>query len=241
MFIQGLHILSELSLLKLKHPSGVFVSPCETDPLRWLGIISVRSGYYFGGVFSFVLVLPDDFPSTKLPKLYLSKEFYHPQVDWVTGEVNMYTEFPVWNPNKHHIWHILHYFKRMLTSPTSIMVSALAEQTACIRNMRDVDYANPEAANALIHRPEEFDNQAKLCVTKLSVWTQSAQDIPSLNVSGWTSDSLLNGARNVLQNFEDSNNNEEKIISQGFSWIDPKNMSIFSSETAAKSDSLSGT
>lgn len=92
----------------------------------------------------------------------------------------MHTEFPIWNPDKHHIWHILHHFKRLLTSPTSIIVSSLAEQTACIKNMRDVKYANPEAANALIHHPEEFDTRAKGCVTKFSVWTQPSQDIPSL-------------------------------------------------------------
>ncbi|CAH8588844.1 unnamed protein product [Heterobilharzia americana] len=191
---EGLYILAELSLLKLKHPSGVFVSPCEDDLLKWLGLISIRSGYYFGGVFSFVLLLPDDFPSTKMPKLYLPEGFYHPHVDCVTGEVNLCMEFPVWNPNKHHIWHLLHYFKRMLTSPTT---------------------------NALIHHPEEYDNEAKFCVTKLSVWSGSTQNIPSLNVSGWTSDSLLNDARNMLQKCNDCKLNED-IVSQGFSWIDPK-------------------
>lgn len=149
----------------------------------------------------------------------------------------MYTEFPIWNPEKHHIWHILHYFKRLLTSPTSIMVSALAEQTACIKNMKDMKYANPEAANALIHHPEEFDTRAKGCVTKLSVWTQPSQVIPSLNLSGWMSDSILNDARDLLQRFEDSNDDEEKLVSQGFSWIDPKSMSIFSNETPVNSNS----
>ncbi|VDP36914.1 unnamed protein product [Schistosoma margrebowiei] len=120
------------------------------------------------------------YPAGTNGKLYLCKEFYHPHVDWITGEVSVHTEFPIWNPDKHHIWHILHYFKRLLTSPTSIIVSSLAEQTACIKNMRDVKYANPEAANALIHHPEEFDTRAKGCVTKLSVWTQPSQDIPSL-------------------------------------------------------------
>ncbi|CAH8579961.1 unnamed protein product [Schistosoma mattheei] len=237
MLNQGYHILAELTLLKLKNISGVIVSPCENDPLKWLGIISVRSGYYFGGVFDFVLSLPDDFPSTKLPKLYLCKEFYHPHVDWITGEVSVHTEFPIWNPDKHHIWHILHHFKRLLTSPTSIIVSSLAEQTACIKNMRDVKYANPEAANALIHHPEEFDTRAKGCVTKLSVWTQPSQDIPSLNLSGWMNDSILSDARDLLQRFKDSNDDEEKFVSQGFSWIDPKSMSIFSSETPVKPNS----
>ncbi|XP_018653088.1 hypothetical protein Smp_080790 [Schistosoma mansoni] len=117
------------------------------------------------------------------------------------------------------------------------MVSALAEQTACIKNMKDMKYANPEAANALIHHPEEFDTRAKGCVTKLSVWTQPSQVIPSLNLSGWMSDSILNDARDLLQRFEDSNDDEEKLVSQGFSWIDPKSMSIFSNETPVNSNS----
>ncbi|CAH8617683.1 unnamed protein product [Heterobilharzia americana] len=171
-----------------------------------------------------------------MPKLYLPEGFYHPHVDCVTGEVNLCMEFPVWNPNKHHIWHLLHYFKRMLTSPTSIVTSSLADQTACIRDMRDVKYANSKAANALIHHPEEYDNEAKFCVTKLSVWSGSTQNIPSLNVSGWTSDSLLNDARNMLQKCNDCKLNED-IVSQGFSWIDPKSMSIFASESATKLNS----
>nr|CAH8863134.1 unnamed protein product [Trichobilharzia regenti] len=237
MFHQGYHILAELSLLKFRHPSGVFIRPNEDNLLKWVGLISVRSGYYFGGVFSFILILPDDFPSTKVPKIYLPKGFYHPHVDCITGEVNVYSEFPVWNPNKYHIWHLLHYFKRMLTSPTSIMVSSLVDQTACIRDMREVKYANTEAANALIHHPEEFDTQVKCCVSKLSVWSGSAQDIPTLNVSGWTNDNLLNDARNLLEVWENSKHDEENtVISQGFSWIDPKSMSIFSNESAIVSE-----
>ncbi|VDP48911.1 unnamed protein product [Schistosoma mattheei] len=50
-------------------------------------------------------------------------------------------------------------------------------------------------------------------------------------------DSILSDARDLLQRFKDSNDDEEKFVSQGFSWIDPKSMSIFSSETPVKPNS----
>ncbi|CAH8595212.1 unnamed protein product [Dicrocoelium dendriticum] len=67
MLTQNYLILAECNLLRAHHPTGVFVMPSTEDPLVWCGIISVRSGYYTGGIFNVQLYLPEDFPSNTLP------------------------------------------------------------------------------------------------------------------------------------------------------------------------------
>ncbi|KAF5395642.1 hypothetical protein PHET_11746, partial [Paragonimus heterotremus] len=67
MITQGYLILAEYNLVRAHHPPGIFVLPVADAPLIWTGIVSIRSGYYVGGIFRFRLILAPDFPSTQLP------------------------------------------------------------------------------------------------------------------------------------------------------------------------------
>ncbi|VDP92366.1 unnamed protein product [Echinostoma caproni] len=194
MLTQGYVILAELNLLSHRHPTGVYILPDPQNPLEWQGLISVRSGYFHGGIFPFKLHLPPDFPCRVVPRIFLPKGFYHPYVDPRSGEISMKPSFIQWNAEKHHLWHLLHHMRNLLTSPTSCILEHSAEQLQFLSRSSiyedhssghsDViaggcsSYPNPEAADLIVNHKAEFEIRARHCVENLSVWCGS-QTIPA--------------------------------------------------------------
>ncbi|KAL5107066.1 hypothetical protein TcWFU_008446 [Taenia crassiceps] len=66
-FIHRYSIMSEYNLIMKFHPPGIYTLPSIDQPDVWYGIISVRKGYYVGGVFPFMLQIPEDFPYSLPP------------------------------------------------------------------------------------------------------------------------------------------------------------------------------
>ncbi|TPP65039.1 hypothetical protein FGIG_10266 [Fasciola gigantica] len=257
MLTQEYVILAELNLLSSRHPGGVYALPDPRNPLSWQGLISVRSGYFHGGIFPFKLQLPPDFPCKFVPRIFLPKGFYHPYVDLQTGELSMKPSFVHWNTEKHHLWHLLHHMRNLLTSPTSCILEHSAEQlqflsrssiyedhSAATSNQVTAGgcstYPNPEAADLIVNHKTEFGSRARHCVGTLSIWCETKNfsahwDDFIINIDGWKDESFVQRARRAIQSTVAVGCDSQSDVargSPGYSWVDPKTMAVFSSEAS---------
>lgn len=248
MLTQNYLILAECNLLRAHHPTGVFVMPSTEDPLVWCGIISVRSGYYTGGIFNVQLYLPEDFPSNTLPCLCLPKGFYHPLVNPDTGQVSLTFAFPQWDIERHHIWHVLHYLRFILTNLDGSIFRCADESVHPLlwsdsgdssqrRHNTLSQYANPDAAELVQSKPAAFEKKARECIKTLSIWALSNTSdaaAPSASttficVDGWDDASFIARARQKLKaTVERTEPTDSQVL--GYSWLDPDTMAIFSKE-----------
>ncbi|KAL5962119.1 Protein crossbronx [Taenia solium] len=177
------------------HPPGIYTLPSIDQPDVWYGLISVRKGYYVGGVFPFKLQIPEDFPYSLPPKIFLPCGFYHPHVHPHTGELDLGPEFEKWVSGTSRIFHILHHLRCVMNdlSVEAISVSDIQK------------FANPEAAQTLMSEPEKFRILAKTYAEENSLW--SSTDCGSgtgfsspLSVLGWQNDSFISKIRDKIIN-----------------------------------------
>jgi ubiquitin-protein ligase len=135
----------EYRAVKRSAPSGVAVVPDSTSLRRWCGVVLVSSGAYSGGVWPFVLSIPDCYPAASaasIPTLrFLLPAPYHPLVDPKTGRVSLSLRFPdgEWNPEKDRLLHVVQYAREIFFLAFSDMDAAVAHKSAV---------ANPAAAAA---------------------------------------------------------------------------------------------
>ncbi|CAG0879655.1 unnamed protein product, partial [Darwinula stevensoni] len=129
-----------MKLQELKMP-GIYVIPSEKNRYLWCGIIFVRQGYYQGGIFRFVISIPESFPNCDTPKIIFHPSVFHPQVNASTGELDTCPVFPKWK-NTNHIYHLLLYMRR------------------CFYRINASNPVNQEAANLFNLQLEDF----KVCV-----------------------------------------------------------------------------
>nr|CDS21195.1 AKT interacting protein [Echinococcus granulosus] len=225
-FLHRYSIMSEYNLIMRFHPPGIYTLPSIDQPDVWYGLISVRKGYYAGGVFPFKLEIPEDFPSVLPPKIFLPRGFYHPYVSPQTGELDLGPEFEKWVSGTSRIFHILHYLRCIMND---LSVEAVSTNDA-------QKFANPEAVQVLISEPEKFGICAKTYVEENSLW--SSTDCASkngfsspLNVLGWQNDSFISKIRDKIVNSSQPFKNCpccSDVGSRGYSWIDPSKMTLFS-------------
>jgi len=51
---------------------GVYVTPGAESPLVWFGLLVVRTGIFYGGLFRFTITIPEEFPDTnEIPVSFL--------------------------------------------------------------------------------------------------------------------------------------------------------------------------
>ncbi|KAF8566145.1 hypothetical protein P879_05852 [Paragonimus westermani] len=256
MITQGYLILAEYNLVRAHHPPGIFVLPVADTPLIWTGFVSVRSGYYVGGIFRFRLLLAPDFPSTQLPRIFLPKGFYHPYTNAETGELSLSSAFTRWNPEKNHLWQILHHVRYLLTCPTASIRDHSAEQIQMLTRStvysdgqslgsQCTTYPNPEAADLIINHRVRFEAYAHRCVKTLSVWSQNsssgtdcALDNFPLSIHGWDDDQFIKRAREFLKTHESTSRHDDSSSGStpGYSWIDTNTMTIFANEHSRGGD-----
>ncbi|TGZ71711.1 hypothetical protein CRM22_002496 [Opisthorchis felineus] len=246
MLTQGYLLVAEYNLLRLHHPAGIFVMPDTQNPLLWSGVVSVRSGYYTGGIFDLRLQIPSDFPSHELPRVYLPKGFFHPYVQAQTGELSITSAFSRWQPDRHHLWHVLHHVRSLLTSPTSCIREHSAEQIHMLTrsSIYPIDpadsscmtYPNPEAADLIVNHKTLFEARARTCVMTLSLWSPSYKngvdpllDVHPISIDGWQDSTFIKRARERMK-LEANPPPPDTSLSRGFSWIDTSTMTIFSNE-----------
>ena len=97
--LQQYGILLEYERMQDLLPSGMYVLPCFDSVLTWQGALFVRQGLYKGAVFKFRLVLPEEYPE-QAPDLFFTSDVFHPMVDPQTGQVELVSLFPEWQPGR---------------------------------------------------------------------------------------------------------------------------------------------
>ncbi|BES88621.1 crossbronx [Nesidiocoris tenuis] len=115
------------------HPiPGLYVIPSANSCLVWYGVIFIHTGAYRGGVFRFSIEIPEDFPSSVPPKVFMGPCVFHPAVDPNTNELNVKDVFPRWSQTANRLWQVLEYMHSIFqeistTSPLNKEATKLYE------------------------------------------------------------------------------------------------------------------
>lgn len=104
----------EYKHLKSHAPGGVYVIPSLDDLRTFYGIIFVRRGVFANGIFKFVLRLPLLYNDVaQHPRITFQSYVYNPYVDEATGELDVKTAYPNWDPSKHYLVTVLTFVKKI--------------------------------------------------------------------------------------------------------------------------------
>jgi len=94
----------EYKHLKSHAPGGVYLIPSLVDLRHFYGIIFVRRGHYTNGIFKFQLRLPPRYNDQNTwPEINFSSNVFNPYVNATTGELDLKSHYPTWDPSKHYL------------------------------------------------------------------------------------------------------------------------------------------
>ena len=111
-FLLEYSLMAELHEVHRRAIPGVYINPSATTPLVWFGMLVVRSGFYAGGLFKFVVVMSDNHPHAgAAPTVLFQPPVFHPLVDMVTGEMNCAVHFPKWTAQVNSLAELLEFVK----------------------------------------------------------------------------------------------------------------------------------
>jgi ubiquitin-protein ligase len=162
---------AEYNLLRKQFIPGIIVIPSGKSNLIWNGVHFISQGPYEGGVFRFLIFIPDTFPDGDCPKVQFTSTIYHPQIDINTGELDIVRYFPVWKRNGHHLWQVLRYIRRIFqkietTNALNLDAAHLYEQdpsafllkvSQCVNQSKDQlynsDLSTADDPHAIIFTP----------------------------------------------------------------------------------------
>eukprot|EP00053_Salpingoeca_punica_P010548 m.94854 g.94854 ORF g.94854 m.94854 type:complete len:433 (-) comp15427_c0_seq2:204-1502(-) len=181
-------LLTELKLVSTNAVPGVYVRGALSSFLAWDGVIFVRSGPYRDGVFKFRILIPDDYPSETVPRIIMQSQVHHPQVDPQTGELNLSSVFPVWNPREDRLWKLLRQLRHAF---------------------QKVDPSNPVnkvAAEQVLHDEGTFRGAAVGCV-KASEETLYQNTSNCIKFHPW-SEEMYEGAMSMVKSWNSSRGND---------------------------------
>ena len=128
------------------------------DDLRhFYGVIFVRRGPFTNGIFKFELKLPPRYNDTNMwPQIIFNTRVYNPYVDEKTGELDIQSAYPTWDPSRHYLVTVLTYLKKIFYS----------------KNFVDAK-ANPDARALAETNPEAYRRNVEDCVrdSQKSIYT----------------------------------------------------------------------
>lgn len=138
----------EYKHLKSHAPGGVYLIPSMDSLRNFHGIIFVRRGPFTNGIFKFRLDLPPKYNDTNMwPKITFSSTVYNPYVDEKTGELDIKTAYPTWDPSRHYLVTVLTFLKKIFYS----------------KNFADAK-ANPAARELFEKDPAAYKKKVESCV-----------------------------------------------------------------------------
>ncbi|KAL7579405.1 hypothetical protein ACA910_014074 [Epithemia clementina (nom. ined.)] len=109
----------EYKHLKSHSPGGVYLVPSLGDLRLFYGVIFVRRGPFTNGIFKFELKLPPTYNDVNQhPKIVFSSYVYNPHVDVETGELDIKTAYPKWDPSRHYLVTVLTFLKKIFYAKT---------------------------------------------------------------------------------------------------------------------------
>jgi ubiquitin-protein ligase len=114
--LKDLKLTIEYKHLKQNAPGGVLVTPAFDDLRRWHGVIFVRKGFWQGGVFKFMVLLPrayNDHGVFPEVTLQTSEDVGNPFLSPTDGRLDLKHAFPVWDPTSHFMVTVLTFLKKV--------------------------------------------------------------------------------------------------------------------------------
>ncbi|KAL3080826.1 hypothetical protein niasHS_014931 [Heterodera schachtii] len=168
------YIFREFEAVAKNPIEGIYVTPGEESLLVWFGLLIVRTGIFYGGIFRFILTLPDNFPdSESLPVVQFEEPLFHPLVNSKTNCVDLSRYFPSgWQRDRNHIYQVI-------IATQSIFFSCHCDSTQA---------ANPEAAILLKENRKKFVQMAHDTVrrSRTQVYAQpNSDDLNAIRFTPW--------------------------------------------------------
>lgn len=138
----------EYKHLKSHAPGGVYLIPSMDSLRSFHGIIFIRRGPFTNGIFKFRLTLPPKYNDTNMwPVITFSSRIFNPYVNEMTGELDVKSAYPIWDPSKHYLVTVLTYLKKIFYS----------------KNFADAK-ANPLAKELAETDPAAYKKKVEECV-----------------------------------------------------------------------------
>ncbi|CAB9508754.1 AKT-interacting protein [Seminavis robusta] len=138
----------EYKHLKSHAPGGVYLIPSMNDLRHFFGIIFVRRGHFTNGIFKFQLRLPPRYNDANMwPEITFSSHVFNPYVDPKTGQLDIKSTYPSWDPTRHYLVTVLTFLKKIFYAKT----------------VKDAS-ANPEAKTLMETEPNEYQKRVDACV-----------------------------------------------------------------------------
>jgi ubiquitin-protein ligase len=138
----------EYKHLKSHAPGGVYLVPSLDDLRKFYGIIFVRRGPFTNGIFKFQLRLPPTYNDVNQhPQITFESYIYNPHVNAATGQLDITTAYPRWDPSKHYLVTVLTFLKKIFYAKTF-----------------DDAIANPEAREQAQHDAATYRKNVDACV-----------------------------------------------------------------------------
>ena len=154
----------EYKHLKQHAPGGVYIVPSFDDLRHFHGVIFVRRGPFTNGIFKFRLRLPEKYNDLNTwPQITFSSYVYNPHVNPKTGELDVRSAYPRWDPHRHYLVTVLTFLKKIFY----------------VKNFGDDARANPAAKKLAKKDPEAYRKKVESCV-------RESQKAVFVNVPGCT-------------------------------------------------------
>jgi ubiquitin-protein ligase len=104
----------EYKHLKSHAPGGVYLIPYLDSLRHFHGVIFVRRGPYTNGIFKFTLTLTPTYNDVNQhPVIRFLSHVYNPYVYETTGELDIKTAYPRWDPSRHYLVTVLTFLKKI--------------------------------------------------------------------------------------------------------------------------------
>jgi ubiquitin-protein ligase len=138
----------EYKHLKSHAPGGVYLIPSMGNLREFYGVIFVRRGPFTNGIFKFQLRLPPKYNDVNMwPQITFSSYIFNPYVDEKSGELDIRSAYPSWDPSRHYLVTVLTYLKKIFYS----------------KNFSDAK-ANMQAKTMAVDDPDGYRKQVDACV-----------------------------------------------------------------------------
>jgi ubiquitin-protein ligase len=138
----------EYKHLKSHAPGGVYLIPSMDNLRKFYGVIFVRRGPFTNGIFKFSLKLPPKYNDRDMwPQIVFSSHVFNPYINEKTGELDIKSAYPTWDPSRHYLVTVLTYLKKIFYS----------------KNFTDA-HANPQAKELAESNPDTYRQKVEECV-----------------------------------------------------------------------------
>uniref|UniRef100_A0A1I8B2A9 UBIQUITIN_CONJUGAT_2 domain-containing protein n=1 Tax=Meloidogyne hapla TaxID=6305 RepID=A0A1I8B2A9_MELHA len=110
MKIFGVYLLADNCDAVVKNfIEGVYITPGAESPLVWFGLLVVRTGIFYGGLFRFTITIPEEFPDTnEIPIVQFEESLFHPLINPKNNCVDLNRFFPSgWQRDRNHIYQVI--------------------------------------------------------------------------------------------------------------------------------------